>query len=201
MSFTKKDAYRALVIGFAVSLLMLIVIKNLSIPLPVNKYWLPVLFTPLMLLGLYVSFLIGKAWRPFVFQFGKFFVVGLSNTFLDLGVLNFLILTTDITHGIYFSVFKGISFVCAVINSYFWNKYWTFQKQGSFVLFLLVISGSALLNIGWASYMVNYMSIPAGISPKAWDNIAALSSVFLVLTWNFLGMRLIVFRKKLNPKI
>lgn len=201
MSFTKKDAFRALVIGFAVSLLMLIVIKNLSIPLPVSKYWIPVLFTPLMLLGLYVSFLIGKVWRPFVFQFGKFFVVGLSNTFLDLGVLNFLILATDITQGIYFSAFKGISFVCAVINSFFWNKYWTFQKQGSFMLFLLVVSGSALLNIGWASYMVNYMGAPASISPKVWDNIAALSSVFLVLTWNFLGMRLIVFRKKLNPKI
>jgi putative flippase GtrA len=196
--FTKKDAYKALSIGFVVSLLLLIVIQNLSIVLPVSKYWLPVLFTPLMLVGLYVSFVIGKIWRPFVYQFGKFFVVGLSNTFLDLGVLNFLILFTNITHGIYFSIFKGISFICAVINSYYWNKFWTFQKQGSFGLFFLVVSGSALLNIGWATYMVEVVKAPAGIAPKMWDNIAALSSVFLVMTWNYLGMKFIVFRKKLD---
>src|SRR3989344_8915316 len=194
MSFTKKDAYRALVAGFVVSLLMLIVIKNLSIPVPVSKYWIPVLFTPLMLAGLYVSFLIGRIWKPFVYQFGKFFVVGLLNTFLDLGVLNLLILFTNITHGIYFSFFKAVSFVCAVVNSYFWNKYWTFQKQGSFALFFLVVLGSALLNVGWASYMVDYIGAPNGILPKMWDNIAALSSVFLVMTWNFLGMKYIVFK-------
>lgn len=200
MFFTKKDAYRALIAGFFISLLMLIVIKNLSISLPVNKYWLPILFTPLMLMGLYVSFLIGKVWRPFVYQFGKFVVVGLLNTFLDLGVLNFLIFFTDITHGIYFSAFKGISFICAAINSFFWNKYWTFQKQGNFALFFLVVLGSALLNVGWATYLVDFVGVPAGIAPKMWDNIAALSSVFLVMAWNYLGMKFIVFRKKLDPK-
>jgi len=200
MFFTKKDAYKSLIVGFAVSLLMLIVIKNLSIELPVSKYWLPVLFTPLMLIGLYVAFLIGKIWRPFVYQFGKFFVIGLLNTFLDLGVLNMLIFFTSITHGIYFSVFKGISFLCAVINSYFWNKYWSFQKQGSFGLFFLVVSGSALLNVGWATYLVEFVNPPDGITPKMWDNIAALSSVFLVMTWNYLGMKFIVFRKKLDSR-
>ncbi|MEK9174577.1 MAG: GtrA family protein [Patescibacteria group bacterium] len=196
MIFTKKDATKALVLGFFVPLLMLLVIKNLDLKLPINKYWLIVIFPPLCLAGLFLSFKIAQVWKPFVFQFGKFFVVGLSNTFLDLGVLNLLIYLTDITHGIYFAVFKSISFICAVINSFLWNKYWTFQKQGSFFLFLAVVLGSALLNVGWASYMVDVIGHPESISPKMWDNIAALSSVFLVLTWNFLGLKFVVFKKK-----
>lgn len=198
MFFTKKDAYKALVAGFVVSLFSLIIIKNLDVSLPVSKYWVPVLITPLMLAGLYVSFLIGKVWRPFVYQFGKFFVVGLLNTFLDLGILNLLIFFTNITQGIYFSAFKGISFVCAAINSYFWNKHWTFGKQGNFVLFFSVVLGSALLNVGLTSFLVNYVEAPDGIDLKMWDNISALSSVFFVMAWNYLGMKFIVFRKKLE---
>lgn len=196
MSFTKKDAIKALVLGFFIPLLMFLIIKNLDFKLPLNKYWLLIIFPLLCLAGLFISFKIAQQWRPFVYQFGKFFVVGLSNTFLDLGVLNFLIYVTNITHGVYFAAFKTISFICAVINSFFWNKYWTFQKQGSFFLFLGVVLGSTVLNVGWASYMVDYIGPLNGFSPKQWDNVAALSSVFLVLTWNFLGMKFIVFKKK-----
>ncbi|MBI2465778.1 MAG: GtrA family protein [Candidatus Sungbacteria bacterium] len=196
MNFTKKDALKALVLGFFIPILMLMVIKNLDLNLPINKYWLIVIFPLLVVVGLFISFKIAQLWRPFVFQFGKFFVVGLSNTFLDLGVLNFLIYLTNVTHGVYFAVFKAISFACAVTNSFLWNKYWTFQKQGSFTLFFLVVLGSTILNVGWASYMVDVIGVPDGISPKLWDNIAALSSVVLVLTWNFLGMKYIVFKKK-----
>ena len=196
MNFTKKDALKALFLGFFVSIMLLVIIKNLDFKLPINKYWLPFILSPLSVFGLYATYKISQVWRPFVYQFGKFFVVGLSNTFLDLGVLNFLIYITNITHGFYFAVFKFISFVCAVINSFFWNKNWTFQKQGNFFLFLLVVSGSALLNVGWAFYMVDVVGAPNGISAKLWDNIAALSSVFLVLTWNFLGMKYIVFKKR-----
>ncbi|MDP3764041.1 MAG: GtrA family protein [bacterium] len=201
MIFTKKDALKALFLGFFVSIMLLVVIKNLDFKLPINKYLLPVIISPLSVLGLYATYKISQIWRPFVYQFGKFFVVGLSNTFLDLGVLNFLIYITNITHGLYFAIFKAISFTCAVVNSFIWNKNWTFQKQGNFFLFLVVVSGSALLNVGWASYMVDVIGAPEGISAKLWDNIAALSSVFLVLTWNFLGMKYIVFKKRLPPPV
>ena len=107
MSFTKKDAYKALVVGFLVSLFMLIVIKNLAFDLPFSKYWLSVVFPPLSFAGLYISYLISKAWKPFVYQFGKFFVVGTLNTFMDLGILNALIYFTNITQGVYFSAFKA----------------------------------------------------------------------------------------------
>ena len=196
MPFTKRDAVLSLIVGFLVGVFMLSVIKNLEIALPINKYVILVLFPTLSLTGVYVLYRISLAWRPFIFQFGKFFVVGGLNTFMDLGILNFLILVTDITVGIWFSVFKAISFVITVVNSFFWNKYWTFQKSGSFFLFFLVVFVSFLLNVGIASLMVNIIGHPANISPKLWDNIAALSSLVLVLTWNFLGMKYVVFKKQ-----
>lgn len=201
MNFTRKDALKALFLGFFVSVMLLVVIKNLDFKLPINKYWLPVILPILAVIGLYATYKISQVWKTFVYQFGKFFIVGLSNTFLDLGILNFLIFITGITNGYYFAIFKGTSFIFAVINSYLWNKYWTFDKQGNFLLFIIVVSGSALLNVAWASYMVDVVGAPAGISAKLWDNIAALSSVFLVLTWNFLGMKYIVFKKRLPPSI
>jgi putative flippase GtrA len=198
MFFTLK----AVVVGFLISLLVSIVIKNINLDLPINKYWLLVVFPPLSLAGLYVSYLIGKVWRPFVYQFGKFFVVGVLNTFMDLGVLNLLILLSSITEGYLFSVFKGISFIVAVTNSYLWNRFWTFSgRKGSFYLFFLVNVGSFLINVGIASLLVNVIGAPNRISPELWANIAALSSIVLVLTWNFLGMKFIVFRKKLDQKV
>lgn len=196
MSFSKKDAFLAPLVGFFVAALLLVVVKNLEFTLPFNKYWLLFAFPVLSLAGLYALFRISLVWRPFVFQFGKFFVVGGLNTFLDLGILNFLILITNITEGYLFSVFKAVSFIITVINSYLWNKLWTFNKrEGSFVLFFMVVTGSFLINVGVASFLVNVVGAPEGISPKVWDNIAALSSVVFVLTWNFLGMKFFVFKK------
>lgn len=198
MNFSKKDAYLAALVGFLVAVLAQMVIKNINLILPINSYWLLAIFPMLAPSGLYLTYRIARISRPFVYQFGKFFIIGGLNTFLDLGVLNFFIYITNITHGVYFAVFKTISFACAVINSFLWNKNWTFQKQGNFFVFFLVVLGSAILNVGWASYMVDVVGVPDGISPKMWDNIAALSSIFLVLTWNFLGLKFIVFKKK-NP--
>lgn len=199
MNFTRRDVLLSLIAGFLVAVFILISASNLNLALPFDNYLLLIIFPFLALTGLYVLFKIALAWRPVVFQFGKFFVVGGLNTFMDLGILNILIYLTNITVGIWFSVFKAVSFVITVVNSYSWNKFWTFQaRQGSFTIFFLVTLGSFLLNVGVASFLVNVIGHPENISPKVWDNIAALSSIVLVLTWNFLGMKFLVFKKKSN---
>src|SRR5882724_12844167 len=57
----------------------------------------------------------------------KFIVVGILNTAIDLAVLNFLILVfhTGKT-GLTYSIFKAISFLAALANSYLMNRSWTF---------------------------------------------------------------------------
>lgn len=197
MKFTQKDVLLSLIAGFLVAVLLAIVANNLNFILPFSKYWLVLVFPVLAIAGLYILFKLSRLWSPVLFQFGKFIVVGGLNTFLDLGILNLLIILTGITAGYGFSVFKGISFVVAVINSFFWNKLWTFNAQrGNFATFFLVNLGGFLINVCIASLLVNVVGAPAGVPLKLWDNIAALSSVVLVLTWNFLGMKFFVFKKK-----
>jgi putative flippase GtrA len=141
-----------------------------------------------------------KERHPFVPQFIRFFCVGSFNTVIDFTVLNFLIYVTGKTSGIYFPVFKSISFIIAVTNSYFMNKYWTFKssdnaKAGEFMKFFGVNIVGWLINVGVATYVVNFVSAPAGISPVLWANIGAVSAVAFTLTWNFIGMKFIVFKK------
>lgn len=141
-----------------------------------------------------------KERHPFVPQFIRFFCVGLLNTGIDFGVLNLLICSTGQSSGIYFPIFKSISFIVAVTNSYFMNKYWTFRSSegknaGEFLKFLGVNIIGWGINVGVATYVVNFVGAPIGVSPVLWANIGAISAVAFTLIWNFIGMKFIVFKK------
>jgi len=153
----------------------------------------------LTLIGL-AAFHFLSGWIQVFWQIAKFVVVGGLNTFLDFAVLNVLIAFTGIAAGIGFTLFKAVSFSVAVINSYYWNKFWTFEARGrnkaEFVEFLVVSLVGVGINVGVASAMVNLVEPLFGLGPVAWANLAALVATFVALTWNFLGYKLLVFRKR-----
>jgi putative flippase GtrA len=138
------------------------------------------------------------------FQAGKFVLVGVLNTLIDLGVLNLLIFATGIASGLWYTVFKGISFIAAVINSYILNKFWTFKSAGQankgkeFAQFLTVSIVGFGINVGVASLVVNVISqqFPSfGVSEQIWANIGAISATFCAMAWNFIGYKFIVFKR------
>jgi len=135
-----------------------------------------------------------------VIQIIKFAVVGGVNTVVDLVVLNVLMFATGIASGIFYSVFKGVSFLVAVTNSYLMNKRWTFgsheKKVGKeFSRFLLISVVGFAINVGAASVVVNMIPNFLDISPKLWGNVGALAGTFCGLIWNFVGYKFIVFKK------
>ena len=126
----------------------------------------------------------------------KFVLVGGLNTLIDLGVLNLLIFITGIASGSGYSIFKGISFTVAVINSYFLNKLWTFKGTGrKFLQFFIVSLIGFGINVGAASFIVNVIGAPVGMPASLWANIGAVSAVFITLFFNFIGSKYIVFKK------
>ena len=127
-------------------------------------------------------------------------MVGALNTFLDLGVLNLLILVTGISAGTTYSVFKGASFIVAALNSYAWNKWWTFESKKEkigkeFTQFMFVSVIGFFLNVGTATLTVNVVGPQFGITPTLWANIGALLGTMVVFVWNFVGYKFWVFKE------
>lgn len=160
----------------------------------------PLLTATTFTIGLAIGDYLSKQW-PAMGHFARFAIIGFSNATIDFGLLNVLILTTGISQGLYFSIFKTIGFTAALINSYIWNRYWTFKTEvrrnlREFVIFASVVCGSLLINVGISSLIVNFIQAPTGISMPIWANIASIIAVSIGLFWNFIGMRLFVFKHK-----
>lgn len=192
-TLTRKDLWLSALIGELVAIALLLIGKNIQLAIP-YAWTLLIIFPLLSPAGLWVTYWIGKKWQ-FVFQAGKFSLVGALNTFIDLGVLNLLILLTGIATGVGFSLFKAIAFITATVNSYYWNKLWTFGSQkGNFMQFFVVSVIGFFINVGTASLVVNVIGPLGGIGPELWANIGAITATFVALAWNFLGYKFLVFK-------
>ncbi|MGB7291074.1 MAG: GtrA family protein [Thermodesulfobacteriota bacterium] len=205
IALRKTDIISGIILGIIIAIFSFAVLKNLEyvIPLPnfiLKSLWSILVVIPVLIFSLIIiTYNLGRRWPTF-YQFGKFIIIGFSNTAIDFGVLNFLMYVSSIDRGILFSVFKGISFLLAVTNSYFWNKYWTFEKNrtdqwGREFFKFAAVSGSAfLINVGIASFIVNFLKPLAGISPTLWANFGAFVSLVFTIMWTFLGYKFIVFK-------
>lgn len=197
----KTDILAAFVIGELTALILLGISKNIKELEQIPFLWFGCIFFPLLaILGILVfSFLEKKI--PVIFQFAKFFLVGVLNTFIDLGILNFLMWVFAVSSGISYSIFKALSFGCSVISSYFWNKSWTFKKNETkfsgqeFSRFCLISGISFLLNVSVASLLVNVLGSQFGLSQEIWANIGAIIAAFAAIFCNFIGYKFIVFKK------
>ena len=204
--FRKSDVISSIVLGEIVSIFIILILKNLeeNVPTPdilINFRWLILLVLPILVTsGVYVAFILGKTY-PVFFQFGKFITIGVSNTAIDFGILNLLIFLTGVKSGYLYSVFKAVSFIIAITNSYLWNRFWTFEnpetnERGKQLFkFVAVTSVGFVINVSVASFVVNVIGPPAGISPVLWANVGALISLVFSVFWDFLGFKFIVFKK------
>lgn len=195
----KTDAIISFIIGFFIGLFFLIILKNIGIDIP-YLWSLMIIFPPLALLGMFIASWLGKRFLVFL-QVGRFLLVGVLNTLIDLGILNILIWISGIAMGAWYSVFKGISFVIATINSYFWNKHWTFKKREEsfsskeFSKFLIMTAIGLFINVSIASFVVNVIGPQFDISKEMWATIGAFLATLLAWVWNFFSSKFIVFKK------
>jgi putative flippase GtrA len=147
-----------------------------------------------------------------VTRFLKFSVVGTLGTVIDFGLLNLLILTFGFSKGLA----KTCSFTVAVINSFIWNRLWTFREARDrpigplLIQFFLVSVGGLLLNqaiflsldawvLGEAGVLATPMAALAfniGLAHyKLAYNLSNAVATIIVLFWNFGANRLWTFRE------
>lgn len=118
--------------------------------------------------------------KKLMFQFSKFVFVGLINTGLDFLVyagLTRVFLFWD-SHKI---LAASLAFFIANLNSYFCNKYWTFQNKEKkhhlqYLKFLII----SLIGLGLTD-LIFYLALHLGL----YDLLAKLVPIPLVLLWNF----------------
>lgn len=200
---TKIDFYIVSLVGFLTGVFAVPTAINLGLRNAPLLIILPLVFPILFIIGLAAVSFLSRFVPPFA-QFGKFAAVGLSSTAIDFGVLNILSLTTGITAGFILGGVNIPGFGVAVVSSYFWNKFWTFKAVGEvgeggifqdFPKFLAVAIVGLVLNSSIVIFTTTYVPPFFGLNPQTHLNIAKVIATLLVLIWNFLGFKFLVFRK------
>lgn len=127
--------------------------------------------------------------RPvWLLQLGKFMAVGGVNTLVDLGGFYLLTQATGLVdHPV---LAKLISYSFGILNSFVWNRLWTFRSGIAFTpglaLFVLSNLGSLFLNAG-----VMYFGLSAMKLSREFALALATASAFLL---NFVVSKFVVFR-------
>ncbi len=119
-------------------------------------------------------------------------MVGVLNTVVDFGAFNLLVFVfgVPVLAAYPFSVTAGI------INSFLWNRHWTFSVGKSpawrreAVVFLGVSLSGLLIN--WAGFTVLHLFI--GSNAALVLNLEKLAASMVSMVWNFVGYRFLAFR-------
>lgn len=162
--------------------------------------YFPLLLPLLSLMGVLVLETVFKK-TPSLVQLGKTFLVGILNSAIDMGAFDFLTWFFSVASGWLPVLFKAVSFGLGAVNSYFWNKFWTFRKKDTedktkeAVQFFLVTFGGLLIHTAIIFIMVNIIGVRFGVSERMWASIGNMAAIFTGFVWNFLGYKFIVFKK------
>lgn len=210
---SKKDYYLSFFAGLLIGVLVLPILRSAKPDLYDKLSLFVVIFFFLGApFGLAVFHMISRKIAIF-WQLGKFAVTGFLNFCVDLGILSLLtfilkdyfhidsksLVITGISFLTFYSLYKTISFVISNVNSYFWNKHWTFEqgsdkKSGFFQFFIVSLIG-LFVNVFFASLVFKLVPPVAGLNSDQWGLIGAVVGSAMGLAWNFIGYKFIVFKK------
>lgn len=118
----------------------------------------------------------------------KFLIVGVSNTLLDASL--YFLLTRWLGFSTRRTLAKAASYSVGVLNSFYWNRTWTFKAQASL---------GALLTFGWVNLIG--LGLNAGVMALCLDvfqiheGLALASATGVAFIWNFAASKSLVFRR------
>jgi len=158
-------------------------------------------------------------------QIAKFMIVGGSSFVIDAGLHKYLmfgapwrgdllsqatgtwlvhlanggaVVTAEAAHDVAFTFFKFFSSSLAILNSFVWNRQWTFGIRGrtergeQLAKFIAVSVTGLVLNILISSAMNRMVS---GSNERSWL-VATIVATGIVAVWNFCGQRFYAFRRQ-----
>lgn len=138
-----------------------------------------------------------ETWIRTIWQFARFGLVGCVNTTIDLLVLNGLLQLWPGQNIARLLLFNSVAYACGALNSFVFNRYWTFQCPGRpkaretarFILITLAAISCNDLILWFMSKILH----PAYLNPTLWANISKVAAIGGTILVSYLGMRLWVF--------
>ncbi|MEK7124805.1 MAG: GtrA family protein [Patescibacteria group bacterium] len=206
LSLSRKDVVGSLVTGVTAG----VIVWQLAVHLLEAPSWLGVPFTalpvvtPLLwIIGVELGHWLGRRWH-FFSQFGRFVAIGLTNAAVDFGLFNLLFAVTGRKPGLFLWI-NIVTFVVAVTHSFLWNKFWTFESNSThnagreFGAFILVNVIALCFNVGTSYLTFRELVALADIGVTVAANIGKVAGSLVGLIFNFVGFRLVVFKKSHEP--
>ena len=131
-------------------------------------------------------------------RYGKFLVVGTINAAVDLFVLNAFVLLMPTKSSLMLFVYNTIAVLCAIVNSYVWNRRWTFADTArggrrESALFwlqgLFNVAVNDVVVVGMSRYLVLGRDVPLIVG----SNLAKALAMFISSSLSYLFMRVVIF--------
>lgn len=200
-----RDLFFAAINGLFIGIFSPFIFQNIgkSLPVPVPIFALALVM--LCVIGIAVGFFLSKLSPKlrFFFQLAKFGIIGVTNFIVDLGIFSLLIWVTHISEGTTIILFKVASVSVAIINSYIWNKFWSFEEKRTdenvvrkqFFQFIAVSVVGLILNAGITYSLITFLGDLTDIAPATWATISSAIASVAVLSWNFIGYKFFVFKR------
>jgi putative flippase GtrA len=199
----KKDYLYAAIIGLITAFFVRIIIINNGTSLSYGKNTMPLwaLFVILPVVE-YVGYVIASKLFSHILalrQLGRFGIVGLMNFSVDTGIVTTLSVWTGIFSGTGIIFINMVSTSIAIVNSYFWQRSWTFSEKTpptrkEFLGFVMVTLVGLAINSGLVFSLTTFIQPFNGLTPVRLLTAAKIAATLVSLFWNFLGYKFFVFK-------
>jgi putative flippase GtrA/GT2 family glycosyltransferase len=144
--------------------------------------------------------LTNQLWKKIV----RFVLVGVSNTFVDIATFNLALILWPTTSRLVLLVYNTVAILAGALNSFFWNKYWTFRKthevtSKEIVQFALLAGMTLLLNNMFMAILTQLFpryALSAGLPATLIKCTATGGTMFL----SFVGMNFVVFKEQYHQE-
>ena len=127
---------------------------------------------------------------PWLVQAVKFGLVGVLNTGIDLGL--YFVLTRWLGLGGQPVLAKSISYSAGILNSFLWNKTWTFRSRAgtwaTLIPFILTNLVGLGINAGMLQLSLKTLHLP--------ELLALGLATLTTLAWNFVISKFVIFKEK-----
>ena len=141
----------------------------------------------------------GRRQMSLLLQILRFCLVGGMNTFVDVLIFNLLVWGFPTQDSGLLVIFNSLAYLIGAINSFCWNKLWTFKQRSSasndqLARFAIVTSMGIICNDAFlwlATSILNSFSLHSFL----WVNVAKICAIGGSVAVSYLGMRFSVFTK------